>query len=161
MNSCGIGPLGDPKITIPDQPWAHLTTTKGIQAVFADNPETIGPAATVHCTMQDWVKFIELHIDAFNGNPRLLTANSFSKLHTNYPGQDYIYGGWIKTERTWANGVVFTHDGSNTLNYATVWWAPNRNLAVMTVSNIGRPSGQKATQEALLPLLDLIWASKK
>ncbi|MGZ3744221.1 MAG: serine hydrolase domain-containing protein, partial [Pseudobdellovibrionaceae bacterium] len=153
MKSCGIGPLGNPSMSTPDQPWAHQVTPSGIQPVLVDNPETIGPAATVHCSMQDWAKFIQLHIDGFNGKPALLTTASFSKLHTSYPGQEYTYGGWIKSQRAWANGTVFTHDGSNTLNYATVWWAPNRNLAVMAVSNIGAPSGQSACQEALVPLL--------
>ncbi len=85
--------------------------------------------------------------------PWLITEASFKKLHTNYPGQAYTYGGWLKVERTWANGIVFTHNGSNTLNYATVWWAPKRNLSIMAVSNIGAPFGDKASQEALIPLL--------
>jgi CubicO group peptidase (beta-lactamase class C family) len=150
MKSCGIGPLGNPGISTPDQPWAHQVTPSGIQPVFVDNPETIGPAGAVHCSMQDWAKFIQLHIDGFNGKPALLTTASFSKLHTSYPSQEYTYGGWIRTERVWANGAVFTHDGSNTFNYATVWWAPNRDLAVMAVSNIGAPSGQNACQTALM-----------
>lgn len=155
MKSCGVGPLDNPSISTPDQPWAHQITPTGAQPVFVDNPETIGPAGTVHCSMQDWAKFIQLHIDGFNGKPSLLTAASFSKLHTSYPGQEYTYGGWFKVERAWAGGVVFTHDGSNTLNYATVWWAPNRNLAVMAVSNIGAPSGQNACQKALVSLLEI------
>ena len=156
MGSCGIGPLGNPGALTPDQPWAHQKTAAGIHAVFADNPETLGPAATVHCSMLDWAKFIQLHIDAFNGQAHLVTASSFSKLHSSYPGQEYTYGGWIKTDRAWAKGPVFTHDGSNTLNYATVWWAPIRNFAVMSVSNIGAPAGQKATMAATASLLD--WA---
>lgn len=153
MTSCGIGPLGDPSLKTPDQPWAHVQTAKGAEPIIADNPETIGPAATVHCSMEDWSKFIRLHMNAYNEKPELLTAESFLKLHTNYPGQEYTYGGWIKTQRTWAKGVVFTHDGSNTLNYATTWWAPNRDLGLIAVSNIGAPSGQNATHEALGTLL--------
>jgi len=155
MRSCGLGAPGRPHAKSPDQPWAHLQTTRGIQAVLTDNPETIGPAGTVHCSMQDWSKFVNLHLQAFNGKPRLLKAESFVKLHTNYPGQDYTYGAWIRTERPWANGPAFTHDGSNNFNYASVWWAPKMNLIMIAVSNIGAPSGQKAAQEAIVPLLNL------
>lgn len=149
MNCCGIEPLGNPNILIPDQRWAHEVTDKGVLPIIQDNPESIGPAATIHCSMKDWLKFIQLHIDAHNGKFNLVSASSFAKLHTSYPGQEYTYGGWIKTERKWANGVVFTHDGSNKLNYATVWWAPKINLAVISVSNIGAPTGQGATQETI------------
>lgn len=149
MESCGFGPLGYPNQSPPQQPWAHERTATGLHATIIDNPETLGPAATVHCSMQDWMKFIALHIDAYNGKPRIVSAEGFRKLHTAYPGQDYTYGGWIRAERPWAAGAVFTHDGSNTLNYATVWWAPSRNLAAMAVTNVGGEAGMKAAQEAV------------
>jgi len=154
MNSCGFGPLGDSNGKIVDQPWAHIQTQNGPVPVILDNPETLGPAATVHCSLQDWSKFVALHLNAYNGKPKLLSSVSFLKLHTIYPGQQYTYGGWIRTERSWAGGVVFTHDGSNTLNYATAWWAPNRNLIMLSTSNIGAPSGQTATQEAINLLVE-------
>ena len=153
MKSCGFGALGNDHLSKPDQPWAHTLENGTEKPVILDNPETLGPAATVHCSLGDWSRFAAVHVAGFNGKSRFLTSSSFEKLHTPYPAQDYTYGGWIKVERPWAGGPAFTHDGSNLLNYASVWWAPHKNLIVMATTNMGGDRGKAAAQEAVALLL--------
>lgn len=153
MDSCGFGALGEPAARVAAEPWAHSATAGRMEPVVLDNPATLGPAGTVHCSLRDWMKFVALHLNAFAGRPVLLDAASFAKLHAAWPGQEYTCGGWLRTERAWAGGPVFTHDGSNTLNYATVWWAPKKDTAAMAATNVGMPAGQAAAQAAIGVLL--------
>jgi hypothetical protein len=92
-------------------------------------------------------------VQCYHGKNDFLKRASFQKLHTPYPGQEYTYGAWIKVDRQWAKGPAFTHDGSNTLNYASVWWAPHKNLIAMSVTNRGGPQGMQAAQEAINHLI--------
>jgi hypothetical protein len=70
------------------------------------------------------------------------------RLHTPPAGQDYAMG-WVRLERSWADGYVLNHNGSNTLNYATMWIAPKIKFAAVSATNIGGDSGQKACDETI------------
>jgi CubicO group peptidase (beta-lactamase class C family) len=139
MTSCGFGAPGN-NINPPDQPWGHQVLEGQITPIEpgfgADNPPTIGPAGSVHCSMADWNKFLKLHLRGFRGEPTaILQTESFERLHTPLHGQDYTPGGWIRVERSWANGAALTHGGSNTLHLAVTWIAPNREFAALAVTN--------------------------
>lgn len=138
MATCGFGPPGHQQSNPPDQPWAHTTDANHTPVpVFYDNPRTIGPAGLVHCSMSDWAKFGQLHLDGYNNkNTVILKASSFVKLHTPYPGQSYTYGGWVRYDSAWGGGATFWHNGSNTLNYAQIWLAPIKNTLILSVTNI-------------------------
>jgi hypothetical protein len=47
--------------------------------------------------------------------------------------------GWATTQRDWAGGLALNHSGSNTMWYATVWMAPKRDMAILTVCNRAGP----------------------
>jgi len=154
MESCGFGVQADPKAVHPDQPWPHLKTAQGPSAVIpafsADNPPTLGPAGTVHCSLEDWAKFAQFHLDGFNGkSSELLSAVGFQKLHQSYPGQEYTFGGWIRVNRPWARGPALTHAGSNTMNYANIWIAPLRKISFLSATNMGGDDAAKATDEVV------------
>lgn len=136
MKSAGFGAMGTPgKI---DQPWQHRTENGSAVPVgpgpLSDNPATIGPGGTVHCAMEDWAKYVAVHVAA---RPRLLkSASTIAHLHTPRFGGDYAFG-WQVTERGWGGGTVLTHNGSNTMNYAVTWLAPLKNFAVLAATNQG------------------------
>lgn len=158
MDSCGFGPQADPNVSPPDQPWPHVMGDDGPTAVtpdfFADNPPTVGPAGTAHCSMEDWAKFARFHMNGFNGKPSsLLSLESFRKLHERYPGHEYTYGGWIRVDQAWAGGPALTHGGSNTMNFANIWIIPAKNAALLSATNIGGDSAAVATDEAIGTLL--------
>lgn len=153
MSSCGFGPAGS-DVTPPDQPWGHIRTETGPLPLKpdanADNPKSLGPAGTVHCSMQDWSKFLKIHIDGYNGkSSKILSARGFIKLHTPYPGQNYTYGGWGIEQRDWGGGIVLAHAGSNTYNLVNVWLAPKKNLGFLSVTNIGDEKAFSGTDEAI------------
>jgi CubicO group peptidase (beta-lactamase class C family) len=159
MTSCGFGPQANPLASPPDQPWPHLESKDGPVPVTpdsqADNPSALGPAGTVHCSMQDWLKFAQLHIDGYNNHDtKIAKAKTLAHLYQAPVGQDYTYGGWIKADRAWAGGASLSHAGSNTMNYANIWLAPKKFAAIIAVTNMGGDTGFKATDAAVSGLVN-------
>lgn len=158
MKSAGFGSPGSADKV--DQPRGHnafgiaMKPGKG-----ADNPRGLGPAGTVHCSLRDWSKFVALHLQAARGDCKLLTAESFQRLHAPQPIDDktgYALG-WIVLERPWADGSVLMHNGSNTMWFSVVWIAPKRGFAVMAVTNLaglGIQVGTAATDAAASLLIE-------
>jgi CubicO group peptidase (beta-lactamase class C family) len=154
MTSTGFGGLGAPgKI---DQPWPHLDGGKPApeNGPAMDNAPVMGPAGRIHCTIQDWAKFIQDQLRGARGEPALLKPESYRTLHTPPPGADYALG-WEVLERKWAGGLALNHLGDNTMNVANVWAAPKRNVALLVCVN---QSGEKmflATDDVAVALLEL------
>lgn len=141
-----------------DQPRGHAGTKPIEPGPNADNPPAITPAGRVHMPMADWAKFVSLHLRGHAQNParecRLLTPESFDWLHApgEGPGTPYA-AGWIVAERPWADGVVLTHSGSNTMWFCVAWLAPRKNLGVLVACNAGGPEAQKACDIAASMLI--------
>jgi CubicO group peptidase (beta-lactamase class C family) len=153
MTSAGFGGTGTPGRI--DQPWPHTAngqpTAENGPAV--DNPEVMGPAGTVHCSLADWSKFIADQLRGDQGRGALLKPDSYRKLHTPpFDGGDYALG-WLVAERPWGGGTVYTHTGSNTMNVAVAWLAPKRDFAVLVTTNQGGPEAEKAGDEAASALI--------
>jgi CubicO group peptidase (beta-lactamase class C family) len=145
ITSAGYGAMGSPGLV--EQPWQHLLEGKRRVAIrpgpAADNPPAIGPGGTVHMALEDWARFVQDHLDGIKGRPAHLKPASYQYLHTPPFGGTYM-GGWGVAEREWGGGRVFTHSGSNTQNFAVVWMAPERNLAVLSATNQGGVGAEKA-----------------
>jgi CubicO group peptidase (beta-lactamase class C family) len=153
---CGFGAAGEEGLDPPDQPWGHVREGSAWKPLFKDNPPPLGPAGTVHCDLASWGKFLQLQLDGGAGRPtKLLKPDSFKKLQSSYPGQEYTYGGWGRVSRKWAGAsqVALTHAGSNTMNYCVAWLAPERNLAVFAAANAAGPEAERAVDEAVGGLL--------
>jgi CubicO group peptidase (beta-lactamase class C family) len=155
MSSCGVGPTSREDERTPSGPWGHARANGTWVPRHFDNPLAMAPSSSVHCSLEDWGKFLKLHLDGFNEAPRLLTAETFRKLHQTHPAGDssYTYGGWNLLSRRWASGPVLAHTGSNTLNYANVWIAPRRNAFVLATANAGGDAGFRATDDLLQRLI--------
>jgi CubicO group peptidase (beta-lactamase class C family) len=147
MKSAGFGGTGTPgKI---DQPWPHFATGKPTEnnGPMVDNPEVMGPAGTVHCSLADCAKFVADHLRGERGERALLRPESYKMLHSPPFGGNYA-AGWLVLERPWGGGTVLTHAGSNTMNYAVVWMAPKRDFAILVCTNQGGDAAAKACDEA-------------
>jgi CubicO group peptidase (beta-lactamase class C family) len=132
MASCGFGVPGSAGLV--DEPRGH--TLSPLASTQIDNPPALGPAGTVHCSLEDWGLFASLHLRGSRADTALLSRASFDRLHTPpsfEPG--YAYG-WGVTSRTWAGGTVYTHNGSNTMWFAVIWLAPAIDRAYLAVTNI-------------------------
>jgi CubicO group peptidase (beta-lactamase class C family) len=148
MKTCGFGP--SPLV------WGHVRSNGVIIPKFSDNPIGFGPAGRAHCSLPDWGKFLRMHARGYKGISGLVSVNTFKKLHSTYPANDssYTYGGWISAYRSWAKGVTLSHAGSNTMNYAKVWIAPETDSIVMSVTNIGDDKGVNAVELAISNLIN-------
>jgi CubicO group peptidase (beta-lactamase class C family) len=154
MKSAGFGGVGTPgKI---DQPWGHTKKDKpvGNNGPKADNPQVIGPAGVVHCTIEDWAKFIADQLRGEAGMKALLPKESYVFLHSPPFEGEYAYG-WLVAQREWGGGTVITHAGCNTMNYAVAWLAPKRGFAVLVCINQGDDEAAKACDEAAGKLIEL------
>ena len=142
MKSAGFGAMGTPGKT--DQPWQHILDKQGERRLVepgphSDNPPLLGPAGTVHCSLEDWGLFVTDHIRGLRGEKGIMKRETYDHLHKPLFGGDYA-GGWIATDRGWGGGRVYTHSGSNTQNFAVVWMAPIKNFAVLIATNQGGDS---------------------
>jgi CubicO group peptidase (beta-lactamase class C family) len=156
MDSAGFGGTGTPGQI--DQPWPH--GNKGepmpLNGPAIDNPPVMGPAGRVHCTIQDWAKFVQDQLRGARGEGgTLLKPESYIKLHTPPSGGDYALG-WAVTERGWGGGTVLHHSGDNTMNHANVWIAPNRDFALLACANQGGDEAFKATDAAVGAMIQMI-----
>jgi CubicO group peptidase (beta-lactamase class C family) len=151
MASAGFGPPGTPGKV--DQPWGHFLEEGKLKTEQSDNDPVLGPAGTVHCSIGDWSKFIVETLHAAQGHPTLVSAETFKELTTPMPKQDYA-GGWLITQRSWANGVALTHAGSNTRWYCSVWIAPEKDFAVLIAMNYGSDPAAKAADEGIGKLIE-------
>lgn len=145
MDSAGFGPPSENGSL--DQPWGHGARDGERTPSQSDNPAVIGPAGTVHCTLSDWARFVSLHVRGARGETGLLLKpETFVALHA--PSEDGTYAmGWGVAPRPWAGGTALTHAGSNTIWFAVVWAAPERDFAVLVASNAG--DGAKACDEVV------------
>ena len=154
MKSVGFGGTGTPGHV--DQPWGHY---KDGQPVFGngpsvDNPPVLSPAGRVHCTIQDWARFIADQLRGARGEPALLQPASYKKLHTPPFGGEYALG-WLVVDRKWSGGPALNHSGDNTMNFANVWVAPRRDLAILVCVNQSGRVAFQASDEAVGALMDL------
>lgn len=145
MDGCGFGVAPEPHPGAIEQPWPHrLFNETDVVSIdpfdrYADNPMAMAPSGQVHCTLESWSKFLNMHMRGHNGKavPIPLTQDSFIKLHT--PRLDnYAYGGWGVTRRPWAGGgrnLVLQHTGSNLLNFAVARLDVEDERAYVSVTN--------------------------
>jgi CubicO group peptidase (beta-lactamase class C family) len=140
MKSAGFGyPGAKGKLT---QPWGH-TRQKSINSpAQSDNPPVISAAGRVHCSLDDFAKFAQLHLGVPTV-PQLLKPDTLKRLHTPPAGGEYACG-WVVVDRPWAGGKAIMHNGSNNLWYAVMWLAPNKQFAVISVTNVAGEAAETA-----------------
>ncbi len=132
MSTAGFGdPVKNKSI---DQPWGHKRSWIGNNWKPSRDyyGEVISPAGRVHCSVEDWAKFIVLQL---SGENTILDRKILNKLIE--PNGVYA-GGWVvfpETEQPWAKGIVLVHGGSNEIWYAAVMVAPAIDRAYVVVTN--------------------------
>jgi CubicO group peptidase (beta-lactamase class C family) len=154
MSSVGFGGTGTPGQL--DQPWGHYEDGKPApgNGPGMDNPPVLSPATRVHCTIQDWARFIADQLRGGRGEPALLRAASYRSLHTPTYGGYYALG-WFVVERAWGGGRVLNHAGDSTMNYANAWLAPRRDFAILVCINQSGSRAFQASDEAVGQLIRL------
>lgn len=118
-----------------DQPQGHRDGV-AIDAANpgSDNPRALGPAGTAHIGLADYARFLGVFL---NDGAGWITPATLAVLTTAMGNGSPPYaGGWIVVAgQPWARGPALTHDGSNTMWYASTWVAPALGRAFVAVSN--------------------------
>ncbi len=162
MKSCGFGA---PQNTSADAPFGHHRSDDGALEVVpagvqADNPAAMGPAGTIHCSLEDWGRFLKQHLIGESGASTLLSAESWNTLHAPPPfaapesGPDYAMG-WLVVLNPKTGARAFTHAGSNTTFYAETWLFPATGRGYMVALNQADQAGQDAANEVIIGLFEL------
>lgn len=155
LASAGFGPPATPRIV--NEPWGHQWNN-GPVAVEpgsgADNPPAIGPAGTVHMTVLDFARYAAAHVRGVREGLPFLAKAGWEKLHNNeqFPADNYAMG-WGVAQRAWGGGRVLTHNGSNNQWFAVMWIAPNKDFAVVAITNTAGSAGSGATDDAVGALI--------
>jgi CubicO group peptidase (beta-lactamase class C family) len=133
-----------------NQPYGHTKSFFMVNPVNpepkGDNPPAIAPAGAVHCSVLDFARYALLHLG--RADKGILTNKSLDKLHEPIQGKDYGRG-WVVTNRPWAKGRALTHAGSNTMFYAVIWIAPEREFAAVAMCNYGDQEGFTKCDEVI------------
>jgi CubicO group peptidase (beta-lactamase class C family) len=153
MKSAGFGPPQP----LP-QPQGHRGRVPMGIGPGADNAPVLGPAGTVHASLEDWGRFVALHLTGALEGSELLSRESLARLHEPAPGSEYAMG-WGSMERKWG-GRVITHSGSNGSWYAVVWIAPEKGFAVLAATNEAGDASARGTDEVAAALIQHYQASK-
>jgi CubicO group peptidase (beta-lactamase class C family) len=146
MSSAGFGPPGT--IDQIDQPWGHSKSDGDWQPSQLDNPEEAGPAGTIHCSVEDWAKFISIYLK--QDNTAILERRFIDKLID--PVGTYACG-WVVEDQDRAGGLVLAHNGSNAMWYAGVWVAPELNRAFIACTNSRDGNTERIIQAAINNLI--------
>lgn len=156
MTTAGFGAMGTPGKE--DEPWQHTFDQGGARVPvepgpMSDNPYAFAPAGRVHCSILDWAKYVQMHLQGDRGKNTLLKASTMKKLHTPIAGE--YAGGWNVVKREWAggDGRALTHSGSNMLSFVTVWIAPNADFAILAMTNQGGGNTADAMDDIIVQLL--------
>lgn len=155
MSSVGFGAPGT---SLVDEPWGHSASGTALTPVApgpdADYPPAIGPAGTVHLSLRDYATFASAHLAGELGSEGILSPESFQKLHTRVSTSTVSALGWNTLVRGWAHGIGLQHAGSNGNWFAVAWLAPQRNFAMLAVTNAGGERAGLAADAALEALLE-------
>jgi CubicO group peptidase (beta-lactamase class C family) len=133
-----------------DQPRGHKTDGSPVEpGPSADNPVAIGPAGTMHCSIEDWSRFVAANLPS--AKTKLVKPETLAKLHTPAPGQPKYAMGWIVADgQPWAGGPALAHSGSNTMWMAVANLAPAKDFAVLVACN---QANDEACNDAVLALI--------
>lgn len=161
MQSTGYGAPGTAGLA--DQPFGHLEENGRLVSIppgpGADNPQSVGPAGTVHTTLSDYALYMFAHIEGELGMPSLVSAQTFQILHAPVGIHSYALGWDNDTSLPWSNGPVLVHQGSNLRWLASVGLVPGLNAGVLIVSNAANDDTNNAMEEMAQQIVDRVLAS--
>ena len=135
----GLSSLGFGAPTEPDAARGHrsfwgFATPVEPEDPWSDNPRWMGPAGTIHLSMDDLARWGQMHIDACAGRvPNFLSQDSCRTMQTSVASE---YGlGWV-VQSTQPEGSMIWHNGSNTMWYAILLIVPESELVIAIATNI-------------------------
>ncbi len=158
LRSAGFGPQST--VGMVDAPLPHKTVDGKAKPMLAgpnaDNPLVLGPAGTVHMSLQDFARWAVWNLGRGKRSPGLVRPETFAKLTTPVidvpPKKDAVPGtppggryalGWGEVNFSWAKAPLLYHGGSNGMNLAHIILEPKSDFGMVLMTNI---SGRKADE---------------
>ncbi|APW61901.1 serine hydrolase domain-containing protein [Paludisphaera borealis] len=159
LKTAGLGPQST--VGRVDAPLGHVEVDGKVKAFLAgpngDNPLVIGPAGTAHMSALDFARWAGWHAGGGKRGPALVKPDTLAKLHAMAvtipakkdapPGTPALgrYGlGMGEMTVPWSKEPLLYHGGSNTKNLAHIWINPQRDFALVVLTNIGGPRAEAA-----------------
>jgi CubicO group peptidase (beta-lactamase class C family) len=140
------------------QPWGHSAALFGLQphdpADGYEIDEFVDPAGDLSVSIGDYAKFVQAHLRGLRGREpsagfTSLTAEIINELHL--PAEDYACGWGIQEY----DGVpASVHEGSAGTFHAITVIVPERDIAVVTITNAGGDKPARAIRDLLFELLE-------
>ncbi|PWK53180.1 serine hydrolase domain-containing protein [Pleionea mediterranea] len=137
IHSGGFGPPQDKEKKL-SQPQGHhnLFGIKFAAGTQDDNSPIIGPAGSIHLSLEDLALYANEHLLGAKGKGTLLTRKSFQRLHN--PIMDNYACGWVdELPKGLTAGSGLWHNGSNNLWYALLVILPDIDTVIAVTSNDG------------------------
>jgi CubicO group peptidase (beta-lactamase class C family) len=159
LKSAGFGPQSS--LGRVDAPLGHITREDGtLKPMLAgpngDNPAIMGPAGVVHLSILDFAVWAGWNAAEGRRGPALVRPETVRRLHTKIievppppnapPGTPARGGygmGWGILKLSYVPEPVITHDGSNTINLASIVIQPAQDFGMVLATNV---SGTKANE---------------
>jgi CubicO group peptidase (beta-lactamase class C family) len=152
-----------------DAPLGHVKIDGKTKAFLAgpnaDNTPILGPAGIAHMSVLDFATWAGWNAGEGKRGPALVRPETLRKLQTpviaipdkpgakpGTPKQGKYALGWGELTVAWAPHRLKSHSGSNGRNLAQIWLDPQRDFAMVLVTNIGGEQAEQAFQ-ALAPEL--------
>lgn len=159
LETAGLGPQAS--LGKVDAPLGHFIVNGKVKVLLAgpygDNPPIIGPAGTSHMSILDFARWAGWNAGEGKRGPNLVKPDTMRKLHTPVismpPKKDAAPGtpsegkyalGWGELTPDWAPHPLLYHGGSNVRNLAHIWIDTQRDLAIVTATNISGPKANEA-----------------
>ncbi|MBB6096271.1 CubicO group peptidase (beta-lactamase class C family) [Povalibacter uvarum] len=147
-----------------DQPLGHRSESRGFSPVDLTNPDAnipiaVGPAGSVHTTLDDYARFMLAHIDGERGTPNLVSVESYRVLHEGVGG-NYALGWGAQSALSTLGAAGLTHTGTIGLWYSLVWLAPTLDAGVMIAVNGGGDRSLAAIEQMDLLMRQRVMASR-
>ena len=129
----GRAAFGNPGLAAEPQPWGHLRVLGTVTEVapanpFHTTPLAIEPAGDASPSMQDYGRFLQLHVRGLKGRNDVLKAATIQELHASPMG-------WGVMPRDGVESHEHVGSSGTYVAYATI--QPSRDIAVATFTNIG------------------------
>jgi CubicO group peptidase (beta-lactamase class C family) len=148
ITHAGFGPPGLPGRF--DQPHGHRAIDGDLVPIDpiepdADNPPVLGPAGSIHITLDDWMRFAQDQLEGSLGRGRLLKPATYRRLQTPVSGHYAL--GWGAASAPDGAPLVLAHTGSNGNWLAEVRILPREGAILLVAINAADADAQAALED--------------
>lgn len=140
----GRAAFGNPGLAAEPQPWGHIRALLGsitevapADAVFT-TPVAMEPAGDASPSIQDYGRFLQLHLRGLRGRDDVLKATTIQELHKRGTSNDSASNaamGWALMPRDGVESHEHVGSYGAYVAYATI--QPSRDIAVAAFGNLG------------------------